>query len=66
MTDIRERYVATVMIESWLDSGLTASQVFLRWNAGGAVVCSSGVNSHGVEYDSCSYVRKGMNLLAKI
>lgn len=57
-TPIIERYVTTQMIESWMDRGDTASQIALRWNAGGARQCSSGTNSHGVKYDSCAYVYK--------
>lgn len=54
----RERYVVTQMVEKWLDEGLTARQIALRWNAGGATQCSRGVNRYGVEYDSCAHVAK--------
>lgn len=58
MTYARERYVTTKMVERWVAEGLTASQIGLRWNAGGARTCSSGINRYGVAYDSCAYVTK--------
>jgi len=58
MTAHSERYVVTKMVEMWVDQGLSAEQIALRWNAGGATQCSSGVNSHGVKYDSCAHVQK--------
>lgn len=54
----RERYVVTQMVQKWVDSGMNARQIALRWNAGGATQCSSGTNKYGVEYDSCSHVNK--------
>lgn len=62
-TNVRERYVAYKMIEKWLDQGLSAHAIALRWNAGGATKCSSGVNKYGVEYDSCAYTEKVIALL---
>jgi len=56
-TPIIERYVTIQMIRSWLERGDTPYQIALRWNAGGAARCSSGVNVWGVKYDSCSYVK---------
>ena len=66
MTPVRERYVVTNIIASWVDEGLSNDRVFLRYNAGGATRCSKGVNSLGVSYNSCHYVREGMNYLAMI
>lgn len=54
----RERYVVTKMVEKWVDQGMNASQIALRWNAGGATQCSRGVNRHGVKYDSCAHIDK--------
>lgn len=62
-TPAREQYVVTIMVQKWLAQGLTASQIALRWNAGGAAHCSSGINSHGVKYDSCAHVEKVMAYL---
>lgn len=58
MTPERERYVVTMMVEKWTDQGMSASQIALRWNAGGATKCSRGVNKLGVEFDSCAHVSK--------
>lgn len=58
MTPQRERYVVTMMVQKWVDEGMSASQIALRWNAGGATRCSSGINSKGVAYDSCAHVAK--------
>lgn len=57
-TPEREWFVAVTVIERWLDEGLSEAQVALRWNAGGATRCSSGINKYGVKYDSCAYQRK--------
>lgn len=65
MTPIRERYVAYKMIEKWLEKGLTAHAIALRWNAGGATKCSSGVNGFGVAYDSCAYTEKVLAQLTR-
>lgn len=54
----RERYVVTQMVQKWVDQGMNAAQIALRWNAGGAKQCSRGVNKYGVEYDSCKHVGK--------
>lgn len=62
-TPEREWLVAVTVIEMWLDQGLTEAQIALRWNAGGASKCSSGVNKYGVKYDSCEYVRGVLALL---
>lgn len=65
-TPIRERYVVTKIIESWVNEGLSDYRIFLRYNAGGATKCSSGYNSQGVWYDSCSYVQRGLQKLAML
>ncbi len=57
-TPVRERYVAYKMIERWLEEGLNARGIALRWNQGHAGQCKSGVNKHGVRYDSCNYARQ--------
>lgn len=48
-------------IQKWLDQGMTAQEIALKWNAGGAKTCSKGINSKGVPYDSCKYVEVTMN-----
>jgi len=65
MTEINEKYVTVMKIQSWLDDGLTPEQIALKWNhpAGLAYGCSSGYNSKGVWYDSCAYVKSVMKQL---
>jgi hypothetical protein len=58
ITANRERYVVHMLLEMWLNAGLDEKAIALRWNAGGAKQCSSGINKHGVEFDSCAYQHK--------
>ena len=63
-TEINEEYVATKMIQKYLNQGLTPSEIALKWNQGShKKPCSSGTNSMGVEYDSCTYVAKVVKAL---
>jgi hypothetical protein len=52
-----EEYVVMGKVTKWLEEGLTAYQIGLKWNHPVALVygCSAGVNKMGVEYDSCEY-----------
>lgn len=55
----RERYVVTTIVSEWVQEGYTAAQIGLMWNAGErATKCSSGINRHGVPFDSCKHVNK--------
>lgn len=63
MTPEREWYVVTTLFDSWIKEGMTEAEIALRWNAGNATKCSSGVNRHGVAYDSCAYVKGVLALL---
>lgn len=67
MSPENEEYVAIRMIESWLDRGLSDAQVVLKWNHPAGVVngCGSGVNAHGVKWDSCSYQKNVLALVWK-
>lgn len=58
MTYSRERYVAYRMIEKWLAQGLDADDIARKWNQGNAGPCITGINSHGVPFDSCAYQKK--------
>ncbi len=57
-TPVRERYVAWKKIERWLEEGYTPRDVAAIWNQGHPGKCSSGVNKHGVAYNSCEYINK--------
>lgn len=63
MTPEREWYVVTTLFDKWLREGMNEAQIALRWNAGGASKCSSGVNKYGVRYDSCAYVQGVLAML---
>lgn len=63
MTPEREFYVVVTLIDRWLQEGLTEAQVALKWNSGQTSRCSSGVNRHGVKYDSCAYQKKVLAML---
>lgn len=64
-TFINEKYVTASIIQMYIDQGKTPAQILLIWNAGiGTKKCSKGVNAHGVEYDSCSYVENGLSYLS--
>lgn len=56
-TPERERYVATFIIQQWIDEGYNAKQIALMWNQGHPGQCRAGVNRHGVAYDSCTYAQ---------
>jgi len=58
MEPITERYVAVKMVERWLAKGYTKAEIALLWNQGHVGACSSGVNRHGVAYNSCAYQAK--------
>lgn len=59
LTEINEKYVATLMVEKWLEKGYSEKDIFLTWNAGRPVGVK-GVNKHGVKYDSGAYARKAL------
>jgi len=56
-TPTRERYVAYKKIEKWLAEGKTAYQIALIWN-GGTPVEKSGINKHGVAYNTKKYAHQ--------
>jgi hypothetical protein len=64
-TPTNQDYVTVLKVQQWLDRGYTPQQIFLMWNAGEqAKKCSAGINRHGVRYNSCSYVKEGLRVLA--
>jgi hypothetical protein len=58
MTPENEFMVLSVVNQHYLDKGYTPYQVALLHNQGHFGKCKSGVNKHGVKYDSCSYAKK--------
>ena len=54
-TPVNERYVALYKIQHHINEGYSDAQVALIWNQGNAGPCKVGVNSRGVEYNSCAY-----------
>lgn len=63
-TPLTERYVALHKIQYHLNQGYDESDILLIWNQGNPGPCKSGVNSHGVRYDSCKYQEEGLRVLA--
>lgn len=63
-TPVNERYVALRKIQHHLDEGYSEAEVALIWNQGNPSKCKAGVNSSGVAYNSCDYVKKVMGHLA--
>lgn len=61
-TPQRERYVAYKMIEKWLEEGHDAYEIALIWN-GGTPTEKSGVNKHGVAFNTRQYA---LNVLAQL
>lgn len=56
---LNEEYVVTKYIQKRLNAGVTPQRFALEWNAGGAAkVCSRGINSLNVAYDSCDHNRR--------
>jgi len=62
VTEINEKYIATLKVERWLEVGYTEKEIFLIWNAGRPIEIS-GTNKHGVRYDSGKYARKALSFL---
>lgn len=61
LSEINDVYVSTHKIQEWLNNGKSVEQIFLMWNSGEKPKkCSSGVNSMGVKFNSCDYIKKGM------
>lgn len=64
-TKVNARHVALTKIEDWLNIGKSARDIFLIWNQGHSGECVSGINKHGVPYDSCAYADHALNILDK-
>jgi len=60
MTPENERAVVLAKVSGWLNKGMTPEQIFLAWQQGDYSQCRSGINSHGVKFDSCDYVSDAM------
>jgi hypothetical protein len=64
VTEINEKYIATMMVQKWLAQGHTEKEIFLMWNAGRPVEVR-GINKHGVQYDSGAYAKRALAYLSK-
>lgn len=62
VTKINEMYIATLMVQKWLERGYSERDIFLTWNAGRPVEVR-GINKHGVQYDSGQYASKALAYL---
>lgn len=66
MTPENELAVVKGKVAGWLKQGLTPEQIFLQWQQGNYSQCRSGINKHGVKFDSCAYVEDAMHKLNAI
>jgi hypothetical protein len=65
-TEENAETVTLSMIRKWLDDGRSDEEIFLIWNSGSTRECRSGINSHGVRYDSCTYVKNAIKILNEL
>ncbi len=63
LSKTNEMYVATLMVQKWLDKGYSDADVLRTWNQGHRGQCKKGTNSYGVKYNSCAYEVKGLSFL---
>lgn len=67
MTPQNQDKVAYKTIISLLEAGHSEDKVALYWNTGRVNgKCSSGINKHGVSYNSCEYVRSVMSIYSSM
>lgn len=58
MTPENEFKVLVAVNEHYLEKGYTPYQLALLHNQGHFGKCKSGINKHGIKYDSCAYAKK--------
>jgi hypothetical protein len=66
MTRTTVEYVGTLTIQNMIEKGYSAEDIAKIWNQGHVGKCRRGVNSLGVNYDSCSYVQKVLSNYKKL
>ena len=62
VTETNEKYIAVMMVQKWLDMGLSEATVIRKWNGCGGQICK-GINAHGQEYDTEAYRLKALSYL---
>lgn len=62
VTEVNEMYVATLMVQKWIDAGYSDATIFRKWNGGDGRV-KAGYNEHGVYYDTGAYALKALAFL---
>jgi len=55
-------YVATLVVQDWIDAGYSDATIFRKWNGGDGRV-KAGYNAHGVYYDTGAYALKALAFL---
>lgn len=50
-----QRLVVAMVVQEWIDEGLSVRAIAWRYNSGRADKCISGTNRHGARYNSCAY-----------
>jgi len=61
-TEVNELYVATKMVDRWLNRGYTAYQIALIWNHGQPYEVE-GINEYGQYYNSGEHARRVLSNL---
>jgi len=62
VTETNEKYIATLMVQKWLDAGYSEATIFRKWNGGDGTI-KSGYNRHGQYYDTEAYRLKALAYL---
>lgn len=62
-TEINDKYVSQMMIEKYLEQGLSEKDIFLTWNQGHKGACKKGINKYNQAYNSCEYLNKAIAYL---
>ncbi len=64
-TQINEEYVALMMVQKWINIGMSDRQIFWMWNSGRSDRCIEGTNKYGVKYSSCQYAHRALAYIIK-
>lgn len=62
VTEVNEKYVATMIVEKWIEMGYDDATILRKWNGGDGRI-KSGYNKYGVWYDTEAYAKKGLAYL---
>ena len=66
MTKDNVEYVTVKTVDLMLKKQMTVEQIAKTWNQGNTGECSSGINSLGVKFNSCQYVKELLDKYNKL